>query len=390
MGLTLRRKLSKRANMNEREPILDFINKILQPEVKPRIQEYIEQEKTSGPLIVEFDPTTACNFECPECISLDLLNKGQIEPKRAMEMIEEFHRAGVKGIIFIGGGEPLAHKGMPAPIVHAHELGMSVGLTTNGSLIDRYIDEIAKHAAWTRVSVDAASQETFSIFRPSHIPMSFEKVTENIKALSLKKQGILGYSFLLMERQLYNGQTVTNCHEVYAAASLARNLGCDYFEYKPMVDKYHNLIPFSDKVRESLSEQLPALPELNTEEFRVIAPESIDHLLNAITSDQPKKYTTCPTLELRTVVTPKGIYPCPYKRGHENEKIGEPNVRFDEYWQLEERAKHTRAINPSTDCLFYCIRHNLNVFLNVLTEGHEEGIELLPYMIETNMDDVFI
>lgn len=376
--------------MNNKENILSFIDKMLQPEVRPRIQEYIEQRKTSGPLVVEFDPTTVCNFECPECISFDLLNKGQIGSQRTLEMVEEFYRAGAKGIIFIGGGEPLAHKGMPAPIVHAHELGMSVGLTTNGSLIHRYLDEIAEYVAWTRVSVDAATQETFSIFRPSHILRSFEKVTGNMEALSHKKKGILGFSFLLMERQVPNGQTVTNCYEVYEAATLARDLGCDYFEYKPIVDNDHNLIPFSDAVRGSLSEQLYALPRLNTEKFQIIAPKSIDHLLNSITPDQPKSYTTCSTSELRTVVTPKGIYPCPYKRGHEDEKIGGPNVKFDEYWQSEERLNRTKAVNPSTDCPFYCIRHQSNIFLHMLAEAHEEGMELLPYMIETDLGDIFI
>lgn len=370
--------------------ILDFIDKILQPEIRPQIQEYITNKKTSGPVIVEFDPTTTCNFRCPECINFDLLNKGQIDPKRTLEIVEEFYKAGVKGIIFIGGGEPLTHSGMPKPIVRAHELGMHIGLTTNGSLINRYLDEIAEYVSWTRVSVDAATQKTFSIFRPSLIPDSFKKVTENIKALSEKKKGILGFSFLLIERKLSNGKNTTNCHEVYEAAKLARNLGCDYFEYKPMVDDNHNLIPFSDEVRDSLSKQLYDLPKLDTDRFKVIAPKSIEHLLNAITPDQPKKYTTCPTLEMRTLVTSKGIYPCPYKRGHEKEKIGEISAHFGEYWKSEERIERVKKINPAIDCRFYCIRHQSNLFLNMLRETHEEGIELLPYMIETNLNDVFI
>src|SRR5438046_1113950 len=107
--------------------ILDFVTKLLQPTAKPRVAEYVQTRTTNGPLIVEFDPTTTCNFSCPECISSGLLNKGQIAPGRTLELISEFQRAGVKGIIFIGGGEPLAHTGMPQPIVHAHELSLQVG-----------------------------------------------------------------------------------------------------------------------------------------------------------------------------------------------------------------------------------------------------------------------
>jgi len=376
--------------MTKQEHALNFIDKMLQPELRPRIQQLIEKKRTTGPIVVEFDPTTACNFECPECINAGLLNKGQFKPSRAIEMIEEFNKVGVRGVIFIGGGEPLAHKGMPEPIVRASELGMSVGLTTNGSLIDRYFLELAEHVAWTRVSVDAATQETFSTFRPSHIPNSFSKIMRNMEVLAKIKKGILGFSFLLMERRLPNGETVTNADEVLAAAKLAEEIGCDYFEFKPMVDDNHNLIPFSEKVRESLEGQLQQLPELNSGNFRVIAPASVQHLLSSVSSDQPKDYTTCPVLELRTVVTPKGIYPCPYKRGHEEEKIGEVDTPFDKYWPSDERHNRAQSINPSTDCMFYCIRHQPNVLLHMLSGAHDKGLDLLPYMVETNLDDVFI
>src|SRR3712207_9498129 len=89
---------------------LNFVEKLRQPTVSARIIELVANGRTRGPLVVEFDPTTACNFKCPECISLGLLNRGQISNDRVIELINEFHEVGVKGIIFIGGGEPLAHK----------------------------------------------------------------------------------------------------------------------------------------------------------------------------------------------------------------------------------------------------------------------------------------
>lgn len=318
--------------------VLSFVTKLLQPSLRGRVEEYMRTRTTLGPLVVEFDPTTACNFTCPECISVSLLNKEKIEITRTLALIDEFHRAGVKGIIFIGGGEPLAQQGMPAPILRCRELGISVGLTTNGSLVGRYIEAISECVSWTRVSVDAACQKTFSIFRPSSIRDSFQKITDNIRLLAKYKKGLLGYSFMLIERKSLNGETVTNIHEIYEAARLARELGCDHFEYKPMVDKYHNLIPLSNCAKKSLVEQIAKMQSLNTESFRVIAPSSISHLLNEANKDQPKKYTTCPAMEMRTLVTPKGIYPCPYKRGHDEMKLGDIDVQFDEYWTSEKRS----------------------------------------------------
>ena len=373
------------------QEILNFTNKMLQPNLLPRIEEYAEKRTTSGPLIVEIDPSTACNFQCPECISADLLNKGEIKDERLVKLIDEFHEAGVKGIIFIGGGEPLAHKLMPKPIVKAHRLGISIGLTTNGSLINRYLEEIAEHVQWTRVSVDAGTQETFSRFRPSHIPNSFSKITSNIEALAKIKRGILGYSFLLMERRGIGGEAATNVQELFPAAKLARNLGCDYFEFKPAVDTHHSLIPFSDSMRGEIERQIPMLQALNTDRFQVVSPKSTDHLMTGGSPSQPKNYQTCPSLELRTVVTMNGIYPCPYKRGYENQKIGGIDGNFKDYWMSRERQNRAKAINPSKACPFYCIRHESNLILHLLANGHEEGIDLLPYMIQTpQTDDVFI
>lgn len=369
---------------------LDFVDKLLQPEARSRVEELVKKGRTRGPFIVEFDPTTVCNFACPECISIGLLNKGQINPNRVIELINEFSIAGVRGIIFIGGGEPLAHSSMPQPIIHAHKLGMSVGLTTNGSLVDRYIDTIAECIKWTRFSVDAATEPTFNTFRPSHIKNAFSKVISNIERLAKVKKGKIGYSFLLLERSDHD-KVLTNCHELLEAAKLAKNIGCDYFEFKPSVDAHHHLIPLSQPMKAMLAQQMKLLGNLETANFRIIYPKSIEHLFTSKSPDQPKSYTSCPTIELRTVVTSKGIYPCPYKRGSEHNLMGSPDIKFDEYWVSTERIAKAREVNPKVDCTFFCIRHEMNDFLNNLSSAYIEGIDLLKDLMEIQVeDDIFI
>lgn len=369
---------------------LDFVSKLLQPAVRPVLEELIKKGTTRGPFIVEFDPTTACNFACPECISIGLLNKGQISSERVIELINEFFNVGVRGIIFIGGGEPLAHSSMPQPIILAHKLGMAVGLTTNGSLVDRYLDTIAECVKWTRFSIDAGTETTFRIFRPSSIKNSFDKVISNIERLAKVKKGKIGYSFLLMER-IKDGETVANCHELLAAAKIAKSIGCDYFEIKPSVDQHHHLIPLSQNTKTSLIRQLSLMKNLETTNFRIIYPKSIEHLLESHSSDQPKSYTNCPSLELRTVVTPKGIYPCPYKRGNKQDLIGSPDKKFDDYWTTEERIDKTKQINPMVDCSFNCIRHEMNIFLNNLSTAYVDGVDLLKDLKDMEIEeDIFI
>ena len=369
--------------------ILDFNSKLLQPTMREWLTYYVRHRTATGPIIVEFDPTTTCQMTCPECISGSLLNQGYISSERTLELIDEFKLVGVQGVIFIGGGEPLAHKCMPVPIRKCHDLGLAVGLTTNGLLIERYLSDIAECVSWTRVSVDAANQKTFSLFRPSQVVESFSRVIRGMDLLGRSKVGLLGYSFLLMERRNGSG-FVTNIPELYEAARLARELGCDYFEYKPAVDADHNLIPLSDTSRRSLVEQILMMAGLATDTFKVLAPQSVQHLLDGVSVEQPKNYRTCPTLELRTVVTPSGVYPCPYKRGHQEVKLAETNMPFGDAWNSSDRRAKALAINPSTDCRFYCIRHDTNSLLLSLADAYDNGVNLLPYMLFQDSGDVFV
>lgn len=370
--------------------VLDFTRKLFQPELRGPIESYVRRRTSDGPLIVEFDPTTACNMTCPECISGTLLNQGFISTARVLDLVDEFARAGVKGVIFIGGGEPLAHKGMPAPIVCCRERGMAVGLTTNGTLIERHLSAIAQHVAWTRVSLDAATQSTFSLFRPSRISDSFGVVVRGMEKLAKQKTGLLGTSFLLMERLQGDVVIASNVGEVAAAARIAKDAGCDYFECKPAVDMNHNLIPLSEAARTRLRAQLDEIASLSTERFRVIMPDSTPLLLAGQNHMQPKQYTSCPSIELRTVVTPSGVYPCPYKRGHTEARIGGTNVPFDKFWRSAARHEATSSINPSTDCTFFCIRDPVNRVLHALAEAYEGGVDLLPYMTSRGKLDVFV
>ena len=402
---------------NRPEPArFDYLRKLFQSELRPALRDYAGGT-LKGPLLIEFDPTTACNYSCPECISAGLLNKGHIPASRVDRLLHEFVRAGAKGIIFIGGGEPLAHTSMPRPIELACSLGLKVGLATNGSLIDRHMDAIGQCVSWTRVSMDAGSAETYAIFRPNRIRDSFTKAIRNMEALARRKTGALGYSFLVIQRPLDRQYTsfsdsadkliavrsllrnnserhayATNVHELFAAARLAKEIGCDYFEYKPMVDSEHYLLAFDDRLRESLAEQHERCKTLEDETFQVVSPRSIDYLRRRDDPVETKTYSLCPTMELRTLVTPTGIYPCPYHRGRDDKRLAAlPDFdAFDEFWASAARTAAMRKTNPERDCRFYCIRHTSNLVLDSLRTLHQCDISLVDHIREYDgIDDPF-
>jgi len=119
-----------------------------------------------------------------------------------------------------------------------------VGVTTNGILIDRHLEVLAEKTSWVRVSMDAATSETFQHFRPSPSGVSqFDRIIGNMRRFAEVKRGKLGYSFLLLSDVDGDGVVKhSNLTEIYEGAVLAKEIGCDYFEVKPSYDMDHFLL----------------------------------------------------------------------------------------------------------------------------------------------------
>jgi hypothetical protein len=188
--------------------------------------------------------------------------------------------------------------------------------------------------------------------------------------LAKVKTGLLGYSFLLLSKFSTSGELVsTNSTDIAKAAVLARDIGCDYFEVKPAFDLMHYLQKQDNEVVRIVNGQLDEIRDLVTDKFKVIAPTTLEEALSG-SEGQPKNYKSCPTTNLRTVVTPSGVYACPYHRGNLQMKIGDAvTTSFVEIWKGKRRSDVMTNLNPSKHCGFHCIRHESNLFLFELENG---------------------
>jgi MoaA/NifB/PqqE/SkfB family radical SAM enzyme len=358
--------------------ILNYSNKLVSKNYKEWLFDF-HDKKVIYPQIVELDPTTNCSFSCPDCISANLLNGPTFSQESIHDLVDELSDIGVKGIILIGGGEPMMFPKFDKLLKHCNNNKIHVGITTNGLLIDKYVEEIALFTDWVRVSLDASNEETFQKIRPNRVKNSFSQILSGIKSLNQIKKGLVGISFLLVE-----SDTINNCSELYDAAILSKNLGCDYFEYKPMVDENHFLVKYSDVFLNEVKKQEELMNSLNSENFTIIKPHSIEQYKKE-KQTQPKHYHECPVMKLRTLVTPNGIYPCPYKRGFEDLNFGKVECNFKEVFESEFDSIY-KKVDPSWDCNFFCIRNDINEFLlDVL----EDNINLQTLSFDVN-DDVFV
>lgn len=358
---------------------MNLTDKLLNPEVLDRISKIDwSGQSTLGPYVVELDPTAACDLACPGCISEDIIAEGgRFSNQRLLEFPGEFSQVGVRAVILIGGGEPLTHPKIGEFMVLCAENDIKVGLTTNGTLIDRHLSEISEICDWTRVSMDAGTQQMFDKLRPSKSGRSmFSKVVENMTALAQIKKGTLGYSYLLQSPS--DGEAVVdNIDDMVSAASLAKEIGCDYFEIKPTYawrgDVPHALVVHDDDYLERAQEKILELDNLESSEFRIVHAINLKHSLAGVQALQLKDYETCPSAQLRTLVTPKGVFVCPYWRGKASFSLGDVNDRsLGEVWDSEEKRNTMMALNPREDCKFHCLRHETNLAAFDLKLGIEK------------------
>ncbi|WP_293766231.1 radical SAM protein [uncultured Aquitalea sp.] len=350
---------------------LSLVEKLKQETVQDYINRFLWNKSNTAPFVVELDPTTACNLACHDCISANLLNQGGIDNDRLLKLAEEFAQHGVRAVVLIGGGEPMAHPKFGALVESLYRSGIKVGVTTNGTLLNRYMEQCATMTSWLRVSVDAGSEEVFAEFRPHASGKSqFNLVIDNMREMAQKRTGLLGYSFLLLSKYRADGTLEsTNAVDIEKAANLAKDIGCDYFEVKPAFDMMHFLQQQDHAVVDTVNEHLKRIHALASDNFKIIAPFTLEEALKGV-GTQIKPYNRCLTAELRTVITPSGAYVCPYHRGNLNMRIGDiAKVSLEELWKGDRRSVVMNRVDPARHCTFHCIRHESNLLLERMAAG---------------------
>ena len=181
--------------MSSKEKALSLSDKLYQKDFINRFEEF-KIEGSSKPWVIELDPTTACNLACHGCISASLLNQGGFKRDRIKELAKEFVEIGVKAVVLIGGGEPMAHPEFGTLVDYFYENDIHVGVTSNGTLINKHLNSLAYHTKWVRISVDAGSEDVFQQYRPHASGKSqFNKVIDGMRKLAESRTTKLGYRY---------------------------------------------------------------------------------------------------------------------------------------------------------------------------------------------------
>jgi MoaA/NifB/PqqE/SkfB family radical SAM enzyme len=198
----------------------------------PDVLEGIRQGKPTRLPHVELILADLCQQSCKFCAyrlegyapNQRFDDKRMMDSWKALEIVDDCADIGVQAIQFTGGGEPTLHRGFQQVLQRAIERHLRVGLVSNGVKIDPDLAKWIALGDWVRISLDAATEQTYCAIRRAH-RSHWEKAQQAVRNLrevrdAMGTSCVIGVGFVV---------TPDNWHEVYAAAELAKSLGADNF-----------------------------------------------------------------------------------------------------------------------------------------------------------------
>ena len=394
----------------------DFGSKLRQTSVIERLKDYIAWQRRPAessssdplppyaPVSINLDLTSACNFACPHCVDAGIINTGKyLELETVKQTVDTLREKGLLSIILLGGGEPTLHKDFGEIVRYIKLKGLQLGIVTNGSRLFKVaaIVDLLEDEDWLRISIDAATEETFARSHMPKISLTLDEVLKNAQEIKTRNPRItLGYSFVIVWEGLYlDGRELSpNIHEMSEAVSLAGLHSFDYVSFKPCLirqqqSQKESLLAASDhsqeqRIRETIEDNLKKAQLAAQNNLKVLTSVNLRALLNNQLSELKNQPKRCHMQFFNTVVSPLGIFHCPAFRGVEKAQIGDAQgyanpVNFEKTTQqlaqsLQDLRRPRRV--PSC-CLFY---HHVNWWVENIINSQDS-----PDRLPTAQDDNF-
>jgi GTP 3',8-cyclase len=194
--------------------------------------------------------TDACNMRCKYCMPLGNYHAGPssklMKPAEIETIAKVFVQLGVNKIR-LTGGEPLVRKEFSEIASLLSQLPVSLAISTNGLLVDRFLDVLIRHNIHSvNISLDALDEQSFkAITRNGEL----SKIINNIQLL-LRHQFQVKINMVVMKG--------VNENEMLQLAGLCKNF--------PIELRFIEFMPFDGNLwnREKLVSYAEMLEILNT------------------------------------------------------------------------------------------------------------------------------
>jgi len=383
----------------------DFSTKLTQRSVIERLKPYIRWQRGAeggippyGPVSVNLDLTSACNFACPHCVDSGIINTGQhLDLKTVCDTVDTLRSQGLLSVILIGGGEPTLHRDFEAVVGHIKSRGIQLGIVTNGSRLARIagiVDSLEKED-WVRISIDAGTEETFAASHQPRTPITLKGLLRDAEELKKRNPLItLGFSFVIVwDGITVNGQPLCrNIDEMALAARLAADHGFDYVSFKPCLIRQQDtqkesLLEKEDeggekRIREAIEKNLAMARSAVEGRIKILTSVNLRALLSGELDELKRQPARCHMQFFSTVVTPNGIFHCPAFRGVSKARIAGPagyagKAAFDETQRT--LSQSITRFHADKECsVIACFYHHTNWWMENFIQSERRPEDLQP------------
>jgi hypothetical protein len=343
----------------------------------------------TGPLSINLDLTTSCNYRCDHCIDFEMLNSGPGFPvDTVLRSLVLLRLSGLRSVILIGGGEPTSHPRFAQVVAAAKALGLQLAIVSNGSNNQKIATVAPRLSAgdWVRLSLDAGTDATFQAMHRPRRNVTLDGICAAAQTAKRANPKVSwGFSFIASWPGLVGpsgNPLVNNVPEMAAAARLARDSGFDYISFKPMLVRSDEASegtwwpsgPAGQALRDEVNEQVRLSRVFEDETFRVVVSENLRVLLDAgaVTEllSQPRR---CRLHLFRTVLTTQGIFGCPAYRDDPRSLLagGSGYSTVDDLVStLGAARRQVEVFDASTECRnIRCVYNDANWWLEEVASG---------------------
>ena len=393
----------------------DFSAKLRQASVIDRLKAYIEWRRNRGktdeanpmpefgPLSINLDLTTACNFACPHCVDSGIINTGEyLDIDTVKSSLDTLQPQGLLSVILLGGGEPMLHKDFEEIVRYIKNKNLQLGIVTNGTMLKRVekVADLLEEKDWLRISIDAARQDTFyKSHKPKNGVTLLDILHKARKIKSINSKLSLGYSFVIVWEGIAVGghQLFPNINEIPQAVQLARRYAFDYISFKPCllrlyVNQKESLfdppdIELERKVINDIQLNLAKAKEVADGKIKILESINLKALIERKVHELKKQPEICHMQCFRTVLSPAGIFHCPAFRGNETAKIADQRGYLEGEPLQDTFRNLTRSIehfDAEKECaVIACFYHHVNWWLEDFINS-EKGVEELEEIADND------
>ncbi len=363
-----------------------------------RAMEHIETGYTA-PVLVEVDPSNACNHACSFCLSsyihfdkykgTETFSRATMPRDILMSLCSDFVKMGVRAVNWTGGGEPTLNKHLKEAIEYCGQNNIKMGMFTNGVLLDRWdmFETIVENMTWIRFSIDAGTKETYNSVRRARRKQGWNKMVSNLSRLiEVNKQ--FGNKIDIGVGYVVSPDTY---HEIVDFAEFFKDYDLNYCQYKPEIiiredgGEQRSMEFWKDEVQPKLDKAR----EILGSKFQLN-----NYKLEDLVNDRDKfgrNYKECLGSQLQPCVGADGqVYVCTNHRGWKQYSYGSLHEKnFEDIWKDMSARNHVmnriEKIECFKNCTKLCKPHESNKAMWEIKQNYDLSLKKDLENLQTNI-----